>query len=109
MQQGFAAITKRLSDRGVLAGTGHNTPLGHHTGHGPIGLGQYDGPGEYCGPHTASSMFLISIYQLSPDGSTCVSPIPGEDSGLQKGALHVKERTCIHIWEHIWEKGPIGN
>ena len=61
MLQGFAAINKRLSDRGVLAGTGHNTPLGHHTG--PIGLGQYDGPGEYCGPHTASSMFLILIYQ----------------------------------------------
>ena len=40
-------------------------PLGHHTDRGPLGLGQYkeysqyNGLGEYCGPHTASSVFLI--------------------------------------------------
>ena len=32
-----------------------------------MGLGQYDGLGEYCGPHTASSMFLILIW-LPKDG-----------------------------------------
>ena len=42
--------------------SGHNTPLGHHTDCGPRGLGQYDGPvGKDCGPHTASSVFLILI------------------------------------------------
>ena len=38
-----------------------NTPLGHHTDRGPMGLGQYNSLGEYCGPHTASSEFLILI------------------------------------------------
>ena len=27
-----------------------------------MGLGQYDSLGEYCGPHTPSSVFLISLY-----------------------------------------------
>ena len=26
-----------------------------------MGLGQYDGREEYCGPHTASSVFLILV------------------------------------------------
>ena len=39
-----------------------NTLLGHH---GPMGLGQYNSIGEYCGPHTASSVFLISIFTYS--------------------------------------------
>ena len=40
---------------------GHNAPLGHHTDRGPVGLGQYDGLREYCGPHTASSVFLMLV------------------------------------------------
>ena len=36
-------------------------PLGHHTGRDPTGLGQYNGRREYCGPHTALSVFLILI------------------------------------------------
>ena len=39
--------------------SGLNIPLGHHTDRGPIGLGQDNSLGEYCGPHTASSVFLI--------------------------------------------------
>ena len=31
----------------------------------PMGLGQYDSLGEYCGPHTASSVFLISLSPIS--------------------------------------------
>ena len=27
-----------------------------------MGLGQFNGLGEYCGPHIASSMFLIVIF-----------------------------------------------
>ena len=29
-----------------------------------MGLGQYNSLGEYCGPHTASSVFLILILQV---------------------------------------------
>ena len=33
-----------------------------------MGLGQYDSVGEYCGPHTASSVFLILlVYHLCID------------------------------------------
>ena len=39
----------------------HNTPFGHDTDHGPTGRGQYNSLGEYCGPHTAFSVFLILI------------------------------------------------
>ena len=38
--------------------SGHNIPLGHHTDCGPLGLVQYH---TYCGPHTASSVFLILL------------------------------------------------
>ena len=33
--------------------------LCHHTDRSPMGLGQYNSYGEYCGPHTAYSVFLI--------------------------------------------------
>ena len=41
--------------------SGHNTPIGHHTDCGPMGLGQYNSLEEYCNPHTASSVFLMLI------------------------------------------------
>ena len=31
---------------------------------GPMGLGQYDDRGEYCGPHTVSSLLLIYYYSI---------------------------------------------
>ena len=34
-------------------------PFGHYTDRNLMGLGQYDSLGEYCGPHTASYVFLI--------------------------------------------------
>ena len=40
--------------------SGDNTPLDHNTDCGPVGLGQYYSLGEYCGPHTASSVSFIS-------------------------------------------------
>ena len=45
--------------------TQYNTPLGRHTDRSPMGLGQYNSAslGEYCDPHTASSVFLILVYQ----------------------------------------------
>ena len=30
-----------------------------------MGIGQYDGHGEYCGRHTASEVFLILIFSLA--------------------------------------------
>ena len=38
--------------------------LGHHTDHGPVGLGQYDSLGEYCDPHTASSVFRAAYWVI---------------------------------------------
>ena len=29
-----------------------------------MGLGQYNSLGEYCGPHTASSVFLILVHYI---------------------------------------------
>ena len=48
----------------------YNTPLGHHTERGPMGLGQYNSIGKYCGSHTASSVFLKLL--LSPANSGVV-------------------------------------
>ena len=42
--------------------SGHITPLGHHTDRGPVGVGQNDSLGEYCDPHTATSVFLILLF-----------------------------------------------
>ena len=33
-----------------------------------MGRGQFDGVGEYCGPCTASSVFLISIFLVICEG-----------------------------------------
>ena len=43
---------------------GHNTPLGYYTDQGPQGRGQYYGQGVFCGPNTASEVFLIFTTQL---------------------------------------------
>ena len=48
----------------------------HHTDRSPMSLSQYYSLGEYCGPHTASSVFLILL--VSPyEGS--YSPAIVED------------------------------
>ena len=61
---------------------GHNTPLGYCTDQGPQGCGQYDGQydglGEYCGAHTASSVFLILLSTVNIPilpGKTYTSPV----------------------------------
>ena len=44
----------------------------HNTDRGTMGLGQYNSLMEYCGPHTASSVFLILVYrQIITDISRC--------------------------------------
>ena len=35
-----------------------------HTDSSLVGVGQYNSIGEYCGPHTASSVFLILVWVL---------------------------------------------
>ena len=68
-----------------------------------MGLGQFDSLGEYCGPHTASSVFLIL---LQPTGS--------EESGvLEVGSIPVAiPPSCqdmktialqLHKHEYSWE------
>ena len=47
-----------------------------------MGLGQYNSLGEYCGPHTASSVFLI----LVPTRSLCHS-VPILKSVLTDGVV----------------------
>ena len=42
--------------------SGHNTPLGHHTDRGPMGLGEYNSLGKYCGPHTSSSVYILLFF-----------------------------------------------
>ena len=44
--------------------SGHNTPLGYHTGRSPTGPGQYNNLGEYCGPHTTPSVFLMLVLNI---------------------------------------------
>ena len=84
----------------------NNTPLSCHIDHGSTVLGQYNSPGEYCGPGTASSVFLIlvSSFRLSNPHSryTCVqrldalshpvlppshSPLAVDTSQLQRGQI----------------------
>ena len=43
-----------------------NTPLGHYTDCGPMGLGQYDSPGEYYYPHTTCEVFLVLVFNKGP-------------------------------------------
>ena len=58
--------TRKLYNREVKIKkyAGPNTPIGPHTDHGSVGLGQYNNLGEYCGPHTASSVFLILLLRV---------------------------------------------
>ena len=57
----YSWVVKITSETPQRQYSGYNTPLGHHTDRGPTGLGQYNSLGEYCGPCTASSVFLISL------------------------------------------------
>ena len=34
-----------------------------------MGLGQYNSIGKYCGPHTASSVFLILVFTLDVEAN----------------------------------------
>ena len=71
---------------------GHNTPLGHHTNCGPTGLGQYYNLGEYCGPHTASSVFLLIIS----------SPPPPPPRVLNDRSLRTLMRVLVpREWGHL--------
>ena len=52
---------------------------------GPVGLGQYDSLGEYCGLHTASSVFFILRI----------------DNGSQSGAQYWRIKTLGVIIIHV--------
>ena len=69
---------------------GHNTPLGYYTDQGPQGRGQYDDHGVYCGPSTASKVFLIFTRQLYQDLSVIFlfAPVGDEPKYSQTAILH---------------------
>ena len=46
--------------------SGDDSP-GHYTNPSPTGLGQYNGLGEYCCPHTASSVFIAFTLGVEKD------------------------------------------
>ena len=54
-------VLKMRNTSEAVVYSGHNTHLGHYTDHSPMSLGQYDNLGQCCGPHTASSVFLILV------------------------------------------------
>ena len=74
-----------------------------------MGLGQYDSLGEYCGPHTASSVFLVSL-PPPPRGCPPSAPIYlcvltlGADCGLSqvKGRLHFGRVRETFKDPHSW-------
>ena len=37
-----------------------------------MGLGEYDGLGTYCDPHTASSVFLVLIFLINLQRLVCL-------------------------------------
>ena len=51
--------------------------LGHHTNHGPTGLGQYDSLGEYCGSH--------------------ILPLRAAVSGMAKGSCDLSTAPVVFL------------
>ena len=43
-----------------------------------MGLGQYNSLGEYCGPHTASSVFLILVLLMISESTYEVAVLTGD-------------------------------
>ena len=64
--------------------------LGHHTDRSPVGLGQYDSRGEYCDPHTASSVFLILIF-LIEETMRCTALV------FTMGDVRIKDREHLSV------------
>ena len=58
-----------------------------------MGLGQYDNLGEYCGPHTASSVFLILIREVEGLSQVFVSA----DGSLQVRRAKALLRKAAYI------------
>ena len=56
---------------------------------GPVGLGQYNSLGEYCGPNTASSVFLILLSIMNAvSGGTWAPESEGAHSIYISKSLH---------------------
>ena len=64
-----------------------------------MALGQYDGLGEYCGPHTASSVFLVLVFtnlqQRVTEPSGTISYTVGDPCRLAGPFLHIKYTNPI--------------
>ena len=58
-----------------------------------MGVGQYNSLGEYCGPHTASSVFLILILVVSRLGNSLVDSFT-----LATHFKHPGEKNTNYMW-----------
>ena len=54
-----------------------------------MGLGQYNSLGEYCGPHTASSVFLILRFQEKSLQYQCATSLQWGHLGVGLGSRPV--------------------
>ena len=81
-----------------LRGSTHNTPLGHHTDRGPMGLGQYNSLGEYCGLSTASEVFLLLLGPITPtqDSADVAVGAGSERCDEELGAPRVGGQELLH-------------
>ena len=70
----------------------------HHTDHGPMDLGQYNSLGEYCGPHTAFSVFLV-IFKERVTPLDIIHSLWGPDS-LLHGRVRPRSQTtfCLLLY-----------
>ena len=73
-----------------------------------MGLGQYDSLGEYCGPHTASSVFLILIL-TETGGQVEIQAVPPglEVEQVQVGGVGVggpPEQLVLLLCEHVKQR-----
>ena len=89
--------------------SGHNTPISHHTDRGSMGLAQYNGLGEYCGPHTPSEVFLILLYTVFRVVQCLVSLLDSMvrfQARSQIGVMDYDEACFMHLTPGVVHNFP---
>ena len=69
----------------------------------PLGLGQYDGLWEYCGPHTASSVFLILVHSQISYIDMCLDGVLVDGRGVSDGGVLLRADPTGHV--HLSAQG----
>ena len=65
-----------------------------------MGLGQYNSLGEYCGPHTASAVFLILIFPtkfLMKTFSLLLQQVHFHTFSFSKKSMKSKTHTTVNV------------